>query len=170
MLSPFFKIKIPESLKKLQFFLPAVSLSFLLLISCHHKSDLPKKNLPVDIIKADEAFSDLSKKEGMKRAFLEYIDNEGILLRAGHPPIVGANAIDFLSQVNDSAYSLTWSPAGAGIAQSDDLGYSYGIYKLELKDTTLRGTYVSIWKKQKDGKWKFVLDSGNEGIGSSSSQ
>jgi ketosteroid isomerase-like protein len=34
-----------------------------------------------------------------------------------------------------------------------------------LKDTVLRGTYVSVWKKQKDGKWKFMLDTGNEGIG-----
>ena len=84
----------------------------------------------------------------------------------GIRPIIGANAIDFLSQVNDSSYTLTWSPAGAGIATSEDLGYSYGIYKLELKDTVLRGTYVSIWKKQKDGTWKFILDSGNEGIGS----
>ncbi|HEX7458460.1 MAG TPA: hypothetical protein VF301_08505, partial [Ginsengibacter sp.] len=114
---------------------------------------------------ADVAFSDLSKKEGMKRAFIEYIDNEGILLRPGHLPIIGANAIDFLSQVNDSSYTLTWNPSGAGIAASEDMGYSYGIYKLELKDPVLRGTYVSVWKKQKDGKWKFMLDTGNEGIG-----
>jgi ketosteroid isomerase-like protein len=31
-------------------------------------------------------------------------------------------------------------------------------------DTFFAGTYVSIWKKQPDGKWKFILDSGNEGI------
>ena len=153
-------------MKKLQFILPALIISFLLLASCKQKGNLSKRKSTEEIIKADEAFSDLSKKEGMKRAFLEYIDDEGILLRPAHPPIVGANAIDFLSQVNDSSYTLTWSPAGAGIAVSKDLGYSYGIYRLELKDTVLRGTYVSIWKKQKDGTWKFILDSGNPGIGS----
>ncbi|MEO8414645.1 MAG: DUF4440 domain-containing protein [Ginsengibacter sp.] len=126
---------------------------------------MKKKTSPAEIFKADEAFSDLSKKSGMKRAFIEYIDDEGILLRPNHPPIAGANAIDFLSQVNDSSYTLTWSPAGAEIAASGELGYTYGIYKLEMKDTVLRGTYVSIWKKQTDGKWKFILDSGNEGIG-----
>lgn len=152
-------------MKKLLFILPALSFFFLLSTSCKQKNNLPKKKSTEEIIKADEAFSDLSKKEGMKKAFIEYIDNDGVLLRPGRPPIIGANAIDFLSQVNDSSYTLTWSPAGAGIAASDDLGYSYGIYKLELKDTVVRGTYVSVWKKQKDGKWKFVLDSGNEGIG-----
>ena len=152
-------------MKKLQFISPAIGFLFLLSSSCQQKSKLPKVKSTEEIIRADEAFSNLSKKEGMRRAFIEYIDNEGILLRGGHPPIIGANAIDFLSQVNDSSYTLTWNPAGAGIAASDDLGYTYGIYKLELNDTVLRGTYVSVWKKQKDGKWKFVLDSGNEGIG-----
>ena len=42
----------------------------------------------------------------MKKAFIEYIDNEGILLRPDHPPIIGADAIDFLSQVNDSSYTF----------------------------------------------------------------
>ena len=28
-----------------------------------------------------------------------------------------------------------------------------------------RGTYVTIWKKDADGTWKWVLDSGNEGLG-----
>ena len=62
---------------------------------------------------------------------------------------------------------MQWKPKGGTIAQSGELGYTYGLYVLKPagKDTTLYGTYVSIWKKQTDGSWKFVLDSGNEGIG-----
>jgi ketosteroid isomerase-like protein len=52
----------------------------------------------------------------------------------------------------------------AEIARSGDLGYSYGIYELILPDTTLRGTYVNIWKKQNNGEWKFVLNSNNAGL------
>lgn len=152
-------------LKKINFILPGLIFSSLLFISCQPKTNLVKSISPDEIIKADEAFSEMSRKTGMKKAFIEYIDNEGILLRPNHPPIAGADAIDFLSQVNDSSYILTWSPGGGQIAASADLGYTYGIYKLEMKDTVLRGTYVSIWKKQKDGKWKFVLDCGNPGIG-----
>lgn len=117
------------------------------------------------MMSADLAFSDMSKEKGMKKAFLEYIDNEGVLLRPNHPPIVGAYSIDYLSQLNDSSFTLTWKPTSAMVANSADLGFTYGIYDLKLPDTTMHGTYVSIWKKQADGKWKFVLDSGNEGIG-----
>jgi ketosteroid isomerase-like protein len=152
-------------LKKINFILPLFIFSSLFLISCKQKTNLVKSISPDEIIKADEAFSEMSRKTGMKKAFLEYIDNEGILLRPNHPPIAGADAIDFLSQINDSSYTLTWTPGGGEMATSANLGYTYGIYKLEMKDTVLRGTYVSIWKKQQDGKWKFVLDSGNPGIG-----
>jgi hypothetical protein len=152
-------------LKKLNFILLVLFFSSLFLTSCKPKTNLAISTSPGEIIKTDQAFSEMSRKKGMKKAFIEYIDNEGILLRPNHPPIVGADAIDFLSQVDDSSYTLTWSPRGGEIATSANLGYTYGIYKVEMKDTVLRGTYVSIWKKEKDGKWKFVLDSGNEGIG-----
>ena len=121
-----------------------------------------------EIIKTDKEFSKASSTGGMKKAFIDYMDDDGILLRPNHPPIVGANAIEFLTEQNDSSYTLTWSPSAATVSESGDLGYSYGIYNLHLQDTTLQGTYVSIWKKQKDGKWKFVLDSGNGGLGKDS--
>lgn len=117
-----------------------------------------------NIINTDKAFSDMSREHGMKKAFIEYMDNEGVLLRPDHLPIIGADAIDFLSQSNDTAFTLTWKPSAADISASEDMGYTYGIYNLQTKDTALYGTYVSIWKKQSDGKWKFVLDSGNQGI------
>jgi ketosteroid isomerase-like protein len=161
----FSKLKIYERLKTFQSILLVLFLFLWPLLSCRQKDDLAQKKSLEEIFKADKDFSDLSKSQGMKRAFIEYIATEGILLRPGHPPIVGANAIDYLSQVNDSLYTLTWAPAGGEIAASGDLGYTYGMYKLSMKDTILHCTYVSIWKKQKNGKWKFVLDSGNAGIG-----
>jgi len=115
----------------------------------------------------DKAFSDMSVQKGMKNAFMEYIDSNGVLLRPNQMPVVGADAIDYLIQINDSAYTLRWEPKHGAIAQSGELGYTYGLYELKLstKDSVIYGTYVSIWKKQSDGSWKFVLDSGNEGVG-----
>src|SRR4026208_865013 len=77
-----------------------------------------------EIIKADETFSNMSRHQGMKKAFLEFIDDNGILLRPGHPPIIGADAIDFLSQANDTLYTLTWKPSAAEVSTSGDLGFT----------------------------------------------
>lgn len=117
-----------------------------------------------ELIKTDEDFSDSSQKAGMKKAFIEFMDSDAVLLRANHPPIIRGDAFEFIKQSNDSTYTLTWKPSGSQVAASGDIGYTYGVYNLQLKDTTLQGTYVSIWKKQKDEKWKFVLDTGNPGV------
>ena len=105
----------------------------------------------------------------MRKAFLEYIDNEGVLLRSERLPIIGADAVDFISSVNDSLFTLTWSPRGGDIARASDMGYTYGTYEMQIGDSLHKGTYVTIWKKQPDGNWKFVLDSGNEGTGEADS-
>ncbi|MEO8570051.1 MAG: DUF4440 domain-containing protein [Ginsengibacter sp.] len=145
-------------------FFPVLFFSLFFMISCKARPK-PVVEITVDpMIDADIAFSDMSKEKGMKNAFIEYIDNEGLLLRPDHLPVKGADAIDFLSQVDDSAYTLHWVPEGAQIAASGDLGFTYGIYTLQGQDTVFKGTYVNIWKKQADGKWKFVMNTTNQGI------
>lgn len=145
-------------------FISCILIYVFFLSSCKPK---PEPGSPVTIdslVAADIAFSDMSQEKGMKNAFIEYLDNEGILLRPNHLPVKGADAIDFLSQVNDTAYTLKWIPEGAQISTGGDLGFTYGIYTLEAQDTVFKGTYVNIWKKQPGGKWKFVMNSSNQGI------
>src|SRR6185312_11661024 len=138
-----------------------MTLSF---FSCEERKEPPQQSSTHEILNADISFSDMSRQIGMKKAFLQYIDNEGVLLRPDHFPIVGADAIDYISVLSDTAYKLSWAPTHAEIAKSGELGYTYGVYQLELKDTTLKGTYVNIWKKENDGEWKFVVNSNNPGV------
>jgi hypothetical protein len=116
-----------------------------------------------ELQRADQEFSEFSRKHGMRKAFLEYIDDEGVMMRDNSMPLRGAPAIEFISSMNDSSVLLTWEPLGGDVAASGELGYTYGVYELKDSANAQRGSYVTIWKK-KDGKWKFVLDAGNEGI------
>jgi ketosteroid isomerase-like protein len=144
----------------------------LMFSSCLFKRDRDKETradafAKIEMMDADRRFSKMSEEKGMKTAFIEYLDSNGVLLRPGRLPIAGADAVDFLIQQNDTDYTMTWEPHNGVIAKSGELGYTYGIYALRpsAKDTVIYGTYVSIWKKEKGGTWKYVLDSGNEGIG-----
>jgi len=52
------------------------------------------------------------------------------------------------------------------MASSGDLGYTYGNYVLKMKGqdgtpVTRYGKYTTVWKKQKDGTSKVMLDMGN---------
>jgi ketosteroid isomerase-like protein len=62
--------------------------------------------------------------------------------------------------------TLTWTPVKADMSVSGDLGYTYGNYVYTAKNKEGKlvanyGKYTSIWKKQKDGQWKVVVDVGN---------
>lgn len=120
-----------------------------------------------EMLETDRAFSLACKTNGMKKSFLEFVADDAVLLRPNQMPIVEGDVIQFLSSQEDTSFTMTWKPMGARLAASNDLGYTYGVYEVVTKDTTLNGTYLSIWRKQKDGKWKFELDTGNPGLGES---
>lgn len=147
-------------MKKMAFFL-----GFSICLSTLFAQNSNRSQALREMKQADIRFSALSQKAGMRKAFLAYLHSDGILLRADHPPIIGVDARKFLQNINDSSFHLTWQPRGADIASSLDFGFTYGIYTMKTKDKTMQGTYVSIWKKEKDGNWKFVLDTGNPGLG-----
>ena len=116
-----------------------------------------------ELQRADQAFSEFSRQHGIRKAFLEFIDDEGVMLRDNSMPLRGAPAIRYISNMNDSSVGLTWEPLGGDIAASGELGYTYGVYEMKDSSAVQQGTYVTVWRK-KDGKWKFVLDSGNQGV------
>ncbi len=123
-----------------------------------------------EIIAADIAFSEMSEKYGSNAAFLGCIEQNGVLLRKHHYPLVGKDVIGrYLARQPDTTFILTWKPLFADVSSSADLGYTYGIYTLKSKTDTSQylgeGLYLSIWKRQKDGTWKFVLDTGTDGLG-----
>jgi ketosteroid isomerase-like protein len=137
------------------------------LFSCNRKPPaINLEEVKSTIFETDRAFSKMSEVKGLKNAYMEYIDSNGVLLRPNNYPIAGGEAVNFISQSNDSAFVMTWEPKMATIAGSGDLAYTYGIYSYKAKneDSVFFGSYVTIWKKQLDGKWKFVLQTGNEGL------
>lgn len=127
-------------------------------------------NDAIQLVKqADIDFSDHSKAYGMKAAFLEYVHPNGVLLRPFSMPIVGYDAIKKLLDEDNTDLTLTWSPLYGDVSLSGELGYTYGTYELGFKNEKgeneiRKGTYLSVWKKDDSGKWKWVLDTGNPGL------
>lgn len=112
----------------------------------------------------DADFAEMASTQGYRKAFLEYMEDEAILLRDNHMPIIGADAVQFISNVNDTSFKINWEPLGGDVAASGDLGFTYGTYRLETETEKQEGTYITVWRKQKDGRWKYILDSGTQGL------
>jgi ketosteroid isomerase-like protein len=101
------------------------------------------------------------------QGYMSYYADDAVEVPNGAPLIQGkveiAKGMGFLDDKNNQ---LVWTPVGADISSSGDLGYTYGNYEFHATDKAghaviEHGKYTSIWKRQKDGSWKVVLDMGN---------
>ena len=136
--------------------------------STYPQSDIEKEKEALKQV--DIEFSNLSMEKGMNFAFMSFAAHDGVLLRPKSYPIEGIDKIKESLGDSDTSFTLTWSPLFAAVSESLELGYTYGIYELTIKSKEAnpqvhKGTYLTIWKKDKYGNWKFVLDTGNSGLG-----
>jgi len=99
--------------------------------------------------------------------YMSYYADDSVEVPNGAPLIQGkidiAKGMGFLDDKNNQ---LIWTPVGGDISASGDLGYTYGNFEFHSKNKEGQpsieyGKYTSIWKLQKDGSWKVVLDMGN---------
>lgn len=62
---------------------------------------------------------------------------------------------------------ISWAPAAAGAAGSDDLAWTTGSFRLERRGengatVTSEGRYLTVWSRGAGGAWRVVLDGGLE--------
>ena len=123
----------------------------------HNKIDQWKE----EIRQTEKAFADMVAEEGLHKAFVTFAADDAVLLR-NDKLFMGKAAIDSLYAGYDSK-GLTWSPEHIEVAASGDLAYTYGYYTNTYTDEDgneqqSTGVFHSVWKRQKDGSWKYVWD------------
>ena len=120
-----------------------------------------------EMLKQLEAEFMKAAAEKGSQGYMSYYADDSVEVPNGAPLIQGkaeiAKGMSFLDNKNNR---LIWTPVGADISTSGDLGYTYGTYEFHAIDKDAKpvvqyGKYTSIWKQQKDGSWKVVLDMGN---------
>ncbi len=136
-------------------------------IACSGNKIAEKKKNMEDIMNVDRQFSEMSVKKGYPDAFIAYAAEDVIIMNQNAYPIEGkAAVVEHYSKKKGTKTILTWEPIKADIAASNDIGYTFGNWKMVGKDSTgkeliFEGNYTTIWKKQADGSWKYVLDCGS---------
>ena len=114
------------------------------------------------IIRADSAFSELSDAKGLATGFPAYAAPDGALLSGAFGPA----AIGKAQEGGPKDMRARWRAAGAGMAGSLDLGFTVGNAEFRFTGDDGRPAagytkYLTIWKRQPDGAWKWVFDGGN---------
>ena len=115
------------------------------------------------MVETERAFSRMSEEKGTRESFAEFIAEDGILFRPG--PVTGKKWMqEHPLPKSDKRPLLTWYPIFAGISRAGDMGFTTGPwqYKSDIKDAkpAAFGNFMTVWKKQADGRWKFAIDLG----------
>ena len=116
-----------------------------------------------EMVKTEQAFSKMAEEKDTRAAFMAYIADDGLLFRPG-----AVNGKKWMMEhpvpPSDKKPLLAWQPSFAGMAASGDMGFSTGPweFKGDVKDEKPSGYghFVTVWKKQADGSWKFAVDLG----------
>ena len=113
------------------------------------------------LVAAERAFSALSVQKGIKTSFLAYLAEDGIVFRP-----TATNGRKAVEAQQSSNMTLIWEPEYAEVSAAGDLGYTTGPWELRRLDPNRPfagwGHFISVWKKQKSGPWRVVLDVGTE--------
>ncbi|MCX6561572.1 MAG: hypothetical protein NTZ26_13790 [Candidatus Aminicenantes bacterium] len=111
------------------------------------------------LIDTELAFAGFTAEHGIHDGFLAFMAEGSVVFRPG--PI---DARGVYSAVKPSPRLLVWYPSFAWISAAGDLGYTTGpweSFKARGEKTPgASGHFITLWKRQADGSFKFALDAG----------
>ena len=118
-----------------------------------------------EAVEAERSFSKTSELKGTRDSFLAFVADDGILFRP-----TAVNGKKWLLEhptppsTNGKRPLLSWQPIFADVAGSGEMAYTTGPWQFrqDINDEkpVAFGHFITVWKKQSDGSWKFVIDLG----------
>lgn len=107
-----------------------------------------------DVVLAERAFALQAQREGQWTAFRATAAADATMFV---PQPVRAQ--DFLAGREDPPRSVAWQPARVWIACDGRTAVTYGHWQ---QPGGTRGYFTTVWQRQRNGGWRWLLDRGDE--------
>lgn len=108
---------------------------------------------PSALVATEIAFARMAREKGQWTAFREYADEEAVMFAPG--PVI---ARDWLKGRKDPPRPVQWQPHQVWMSCDGTLGVTKGAWQRPDGST---GYFTTIWKRQKKGTFRWVLDQGD---------
>ncbi|WP_235519608.1 MULTISPECIES: DUF4440 domain-containing protein [unclassified Caulobacter] len=118
-----------------------------------HAAQAAPKSPARQVEAAERAFAADGLALGIRSSFLKHMADDAIVFG---PAPVSAKAL-YGGRSGEGEPKLEWWPAWVVAARSGDLGLSIGPSAINGKRG---GWYASIWRKDADGRWRWIYDGG----------
>jgi ketosteroid isomerase-like protein len=112
---------------------------------------------------ADRRFSAMAADSGVGAAFAAFAAPDGVLLGPGPTLIAGPDEIRAAFSGRPAGATLVWHPVDALASDVGDLAFTVGEAESRNPATGAIGysKYLTVWRRQGDGRWLYVVDGGN---------
>ena len=135
-----------------------------MICSCQGNETISPEKINAEIAQAEKDFEKMAAEKGIAEAFVYFADSNAVIKRQNDTLIKGKENIrNFYSAGFYKNASVKWSPDFIEASEKGDLAYTFGKYVWQSKDSSgnlqeFSGIFHTVWKKQKDGAWKYVWD------------
>ena len=123
------------------------------------------ESLKKELAAMEDEFCAATRTLGILAAFKHYAAPDATMLAVDPRKFRGAEAIERAIGPDRPGTTVTWSAHHTDLSADGTLGYNYGRYEWKFttpegKHGTSTGWFLTIWKRQPEGTWRYVLDTG----------
>jgi ketosteroid isomerase-like protein len=116
-----------------------------------------------EIWAVETTFAAMAAESGLKEAFLYFADEVAVINRGGRIYRGKEEIADYFNTQQITDVSLTWAPEYVDVSADGTMAYTYGPFTFkgtppDKKPVEISGIFHTVWKRQKDGSWKYVYD------------
>jgi hypothetical protein len=109
--------------------------------------------VPGKVVAAELAFARMAREEGQWTAFRKFATEDAVMFVP--EPV---NARDWLAKQKDPAESVKWQPHQVWMSCDGSLAVTKGAW--QRPDGSF-GYFTTVWERQQDGEYKWVMDQGD---------
>jgi ketosteroid isomerase-like protein len=114
------------------------------------------------LVNTEREFAKTATVKGLRDSFLDYFADDSIALVPA--PESARDRLRSQPSQPFSELEITWEPRLGDVAASNDIGWLTGpstiIDHTAAKPVPRLGNYLSIWRRQPDGRWRVYIDVG----------
>ncbi|MGZ4828939.1 MAG: YybH family protein [Candidatus Angelobacter sp.] len=110
-----------------------------------------------DLKKADQGWSQAAGSKNVDQ-FMSFVGDDAYVSGNDGRWVHGKEAVKELwsKMLADPNFKLSWTVESADV--SKDMGYTRGTFQGTQGNTPISGSYTTVWKRDKSGKWRAVVD------------
>ena len=124
-----------------------------------------KAKLKAEVAAMEDAFCAMAKEKGLNAAFSYFAAPDVAFIDTDPRKFRGAAAVQERMGPDRPGVALTWSAYYTDVSDDGTMGYNYGRFEARStgpdgQERVRGGWFLTIWKRQADGSWKYVMDNG----------